>query len=469
LARQAELVQDVTVVDMPEPETESRIAVWPAAATEGTVARRLSLLVMGASGVFTSRVPSDGELTIGRSDRCTVVIDDPLLSREHAVLRIGVRNELTDLGSSNGTRVGDRELAAHAPEPLAVGEVVSVGSHVLLLKSASSATSAFRACPASPRAPIANGALERLRPWVERIARGNLPVLITGETGVGKDLLANMVHALSPRRLGPFVSLNCAAIPEQLFEGELFGYERGAFTGAERAKPGLLESAEGGTVFLDEVGEMPLAMQAKLLRAVDQREVMRIGARKPRAIDVRFVSATNRDLEADALRGAFREDLYYRLHGVTLVVPPLRDRVPEIAPLARMFAHEAARRIGKDEAPVFDHAVIARLERHAWPGNVRELRNVVERAVLLSRGGPLTLEHLPEEKSERPLSTIADERLHDARARSLEDARARIVDALRQCDGNQTHAATVLGISRRAIITRIAKHGLARPRRGTRP
>ncbi|GAC1353611.1 MAG: hypothetical protein NVSMB47_06360 [Polyangiales bacterium] len=597
------------MADSTDHKTECRIAIGAVAGR----AHRLALLVMGVSGVSTAPMPDQGELTIGRSDRCAIVIDDPLLSREHAVLRVGAHHSVIDLGSSNGTRIGDRQLVPNTPEPLAIGEVVSLGSHVLLLQSATAdarrrhlwghgyfearledecargretgrpfavvrlRTSARRtatevelalslhlrpldiigtyapgeyelllletdapsahalvkrmraelvaalggavhlglACwpgagrnpeeivaraapPAnddsdssssrSPtRRPIANGALDRLRPVVERVAAGKIPVLIMGETGVGKDVLASMLHALSPRRLRPFLCLNCAALPEQLLEGELFGYERGAFTGAQKAKPGLLESAEGGTVFLDEVGEIPPSMQAKLLRAVDQSEVMRIGALKPRAIDVRFVSATNRDLEAEVARGVFREDLYYRLNGVTLVVPPLRDRVAEIAPLARMFAGEAARRLGKDVDPRIEPDALALLESYGWPGNVRELRNVVERAVLLSEAGPITLAHLPGEKMGRTLPAFDDRvahsfpsssslrvarggaRAHAPRGALHEEQRARLVEALARCEGNQTHAATLLGISRRALITRIAKYGLARPRSGKRP
>jgi transcriptional regulator with GAF, ATPase, and Fis domain len=302
-------------------------------------------------------------------------------------------------------------------------------------------------------------------------------------------LLAAMVHALSPRAGKPYVCLNCAALPEQLLESELFGHERGAFTGARQAKPGLLEAAEGGTVFLDEVGEMPLAVQAKLLRALDQNEVLRVGALKPRRIDVRFVAATNRDLEAEVARGTFRQDLYYRLNGVALVVPPLRERMIEIAPLARMFAAEAARRLGRDVEPPLDDAALRLLETYAWPGNVRELRNVIERAVLLSECGPITIAHLPAEKMGRTLPSHDSERRMRARlpsapgdvrvrshtprethaARTNDDERARICDALARCDGNQTHAATLLGMSRRTLIARIAKYGLPRPRKGVRP
>jgi transcriptional regulator with GAF, ATPase, and Fis domain len=322
---------------------------------------------------------------------------------------------------------------------------------------------------------------------VARVAAGTIPVLVVGETGVGKDVLASMVHALSPRRDKPMVSLNCAAIPENLLESELFGYERGAFTGAAQAKPGLLEMAEGGTVFLDEVGDMPIAIQAKLLRVLDQREVTRVGGLKPRRVDVRFVAATHRDLEAEVARGAFREDLLYRLNAVTIAVPPLRERVDEIGPLARLFATEASRALGRSETPHITDEALALLGGYAWPGNVRELRNVLERAVLLSVDGRVDREHLPLEKMGRTLSMrapvrasrIVDEQpFADASSAvratipagprtsaGSDQDRARVVDALEQCDANQTSAAKLLGISRRTLVSRIELYGLPRPRK----
>ena len=180
--------------------------------------------------------------------------------------------------------------------------------------------------------------MRRVHELAERAAAGTINVLITGETGVGKELLAETVHRASPRRGGPYVCLNCAALSETLLESELFGHERGAFTGAVQAKPGLLETAARGTLFLDEVGELPLATQAKLLRVIETREVTRLGSVRPHRIDVRFIAATNRDLEAEVARGAFRADLYFRLNGITLTIPPLRSRLEEIRPLAETFA-----------------------------------------------------------------------------------------------------------------------------------
>jgi two-component system response regulator AtoC len=326
------------------------------------------------------------------------------------------------------------------------------------------------------RETIVDGAIDRLRPIVERVAGGSIPVLLVGETGVGKDVLASRIHALSPRASSPFVCVNCAAIPEQLLESELFGYERGAFSGAVQRKLGILEAADGGTVFLDEVGELPLAVQAKLLRVIDTREVLRLGTLKPRRLDVRFVAATNRDLELEVARGTFREDLFYRLNAVVIVVPPLRQRVAEIAPLARLFAMKAARELGLPREPAIGASAMALLEAYPWPGNVRELRNVIERAVLLSSDGrEITLEHLPAEKMGRVLPARESPRTLRAAAMVPPPAsgptlapeeRARVISALEQCDGNQTHAAKLLGVSRRTLISRMEAFGLPRPRKG---
>jgi two-component system, NtrC family, response regulator AtoC len=311
--------------------------------------------------------------------------------------------------------------------------------------------------------------MSRLARFVERIARGQINVLVLGETGAGKEVLAERIHRLSPRRESPLLRLNCAALSESLLESELFGHERGAFTGAAGTKPGLLETAHGGTVFLDEVGELPLAIQAKLLRVIETRSVLRVGGLEPRAIDVRFIAATNRELEAEVARGAFRADLRFRLDGACVVVPPLRERVGEIAGLARQFAAEAAARLDAASPPIADDAM-RWLERYAWPGNVRELRNVVERAVLLADDGAIALEHLPIDRRVAPASpcaarTEAIDTLDDLRRRVAELERERILCALAQCGGNQTRAAKVLGMPRRTLVSRLAKYDVPRPRR----
>ncbi|TMQ06830.1 MAG: FHA domain-containing protein, partial [Deltaproteobacteria bacterium] len=222
--------------------------------------------------------------------------------------------------------------------------------------------------PARPQAP----AMEHARAMMQRVANTAIGVLILGETGVGKEVMARALHASSQRADGPFVPIHCAALSPALFESELFGHEKGAFTSALSAKPGLLETADGGTVFLDEIGELPDAIQVKLLRVLEDRVVLRVGGIRPTRLDVRFVAATHRDLEAEVERGRFRSDLYYRLSGVTLVVPPLRHRRDEIEPLARTFCEDAAARAGRP-APALSPEALAALEGYAWPGNIREL------------------------------------------------------------------------------------------------
>jgi DNA-binding NtrC family response regulator len=563
------------------------------------------LLVMSEGGVFTFPLPPSGELRVGRSDRCDIVVADPQLSREHASVRVeGERYQVVDLGSSNGTRLGNRELSPHDPAEFEPGDLITLGTTVILLQAArrnsptrnvlshasfearlhraceraklqngepfavvrlrfsSSAAAramqdvlgrvlvdppvvgafarheyellatyradwdgaeelaarivsefaaegtaveagaacyprdgrtaeallaraAERARTATPArsessSVVANGgALERLRPMVERFAAGVIPVLVLGETGVGKEVLATMIHALSPRASKPLVCLNCAAFPEALLESELFGHERGAYTGAAQTKPGILEAAKGGTVLLDEVAEMPPSVQAKLLRVIDRGEVLRLGTTTPRPIDVRFLAATNRDLEGEVARGTFRADLYFRLNAAQIVIPPLRQRRDEIAPLARTFVSMACRQAERATEPRISPEALSLLLGYPWPGNVRELRNVIERAVLLAPGDVILPEHLPADKlapaPPAPVDgpPVARLRPHiGLRGRDLEEPtlvdnpeQARILGVLQQCDFNQTRAAEVLGMSRRTLVSRLASYGWTRPRR----
>ena len=309
--------------------------------------------------------------------------------------------------------------------------------------------------------------MDGVRTLVRQIASGELSVLILGETGVGKELYAEMIHRLSPRAMKPFVKLNCSALVESLIESELFGHERGAFTGAMSAHQGLLESGDGGTVFLDEIGELPLGIQAKLLRVLEERVVRRIGATTGRKIDVRFVFATNRDLAAEVEAGKFRRDLYYRINGISISIPPLRERPREILPLARAFAADARR----GNAPIFGAEVAAALQHHSWPGNIRELRNTIERALLLSSGGAIRPSHLALESPRDSSSSFETARPTRASrptmplASTIADVeRERIVAALEECAGNQSRAAKQLGISRTTLQARIDAYGLPRPR-----
>jgi DNA-binding NtrC family response regulator len=337
-------------------------------------------------------------------------------------------------------------------------------------------------------------AMRRLYELAERVAPGDISILILGDTGVGKEVMAEELHRLSPRREKPFLRLNCAALSESLLESELFGHERGAFTGAHQAKAGLLETAQGGTVFLDEIGELPMPMQVKLLRVLEERQVWRVGGVKPRAIDVRFVAATNRNVEEEVARARFRQDLYFRLNGVTLLIPPLRERVEEIEDLAGEFIIQIAHQLGRPLAPTLGPGVLELMLNYSWPGNIRELRNAIERAVLLSGNGPIQREHFPVEKMTATVSTplsplpppgplmnevvlvgketlippsgdMADEGTLGERLRQQvkEVERQHILNALTRCGGNQTRAARELGISRRTLISRLEEYNIPRP------
>jgi two-component system response regulator AtoC len=292
-----------------------------------------------------------------------------------------------------------------------------------------------------------------LRRQIEKIADTPSTILITGESGTGKEVIARLVHRLSRRADGPFVAVNMGGIPEGLLESELFGHERGAFTGAERRKPGMFELAASGTLFLDEIGEMPPHLQVKLLRVLQDRRIQRLGATEPIPVDVRIIAATNRDLAARVSEGRFREDLFYRLNVIHLEVPPLRER-PEDIPLitARLIARINAR-LGRAVRSVEPEAM-RRLQSYGFPGNVRELENLIERAIIFAEGEALRafdlqLEHAVEGPPPRPASL-----------RSLE--REAIVSALHRWEGNRTRAAEELGISRRTLLNKINQYGLGR-------
>lgn len=292
-----------------------------------------------------------------------------------------------------------------------------------------------------------------------RVAPYPTTVLLTGESGTGKEVLARAIHAASPRREGPFVVLNCAAIPEQLLESELFGHERGAFTGADRARPGVFGEAEGGTLLLDEIAELPPALQAKLLRVVQERKLRRVGGQGERPVDVRILVATARDLEAEVRAGRFRADLWYRIAVVHLHLPPLRARPEDIPVLAEHFYRRHAARLGLEAAPLPD-AFAPVLMRYSWPGNARELENVMERVLVLSGGRP-TLEHLPAHIRRGTGSPPApDDGDLSVKRRLAALERELIARALERTGGNRTRAAEILEMSVRALSYKIRDYGL---------
>jgi len=308
-----------------------------------------------------------------------------------------------------------------------------------------------------------SASMKAVRRLVERVAGIDATVLITGESGVGKEIVARMIHDLSPRSSSAFVAVNCGALPESLVEAELLGYERGAFTGADRAKPGLIESAHGGTLFLDEVAELPLAAQVKLLRVLQDQRVRRVGGRTEVEVDVRFVAATNQDLEAQVHEGGFRQDLFYRLNVMRIYLPPLRERPEDIAVLARHFVEEAAKRLDVP-VPELPDDVVRRLQALEFHGNVRELQNLIERAVVMARDGEISLESIgtdmmPENAAVSPREDFGSEGL-DLEAYLAEIEASLLRRALTQAGGVRMKAAELLGLSFRQFRYKAKKHGL---------
>jgi len=431
-------------------------------------------------------LPPQGAVTLGRDPDCEVCIDNRSVSRHHAILHVGTVLRIQDLGSANGTFVRDarsptdtasthplRKLSSETLE-VAVGERINLGAISIVVR---------RAARPQPGTAAPDGMVVRdpamlaLYEQVTRAARSPISVLVLGETGVGKEVLARTIHERSPRARAPFLELNCAALPLSLLEAELFGHEKHAFTGAGQARPGLLEAADKGTIFLDEVGELPAAIQIKLLRVLEDRKVTRIGGRTSRQLDLRFIAATNRDLVAEVAAKQFREDFFFRLNGVSFTIPPLRARTAEIAPLAERFLAAVSQTLDRTEPLRLSPEVVRYLEGHRWPGNVRELRNVIERAAVLACGDIIVPADLPGHITQldrgparpTPLPAPAPPTPLPATAGPLPEAEAtereRIVQALEQCAGNQTRAARLLGISLRTLVNRLAAYGLARPRK----
>jgi DNA-binding NtrC family response regulator len=415
-----------------------------------------------------------------------VVLDDPSVSRRHAMLTVSGRITVEDLGSTNGTAIQARKLGPGERGVLALGTVFEVGSATLVLQRTLGPRS-HRTPTDVPGTVVRDPAMRRLYEMLDVVAPTGLSVLILGETGVGKEIFAEALHRRSSRVGAPFLKLNCAALPESILEAELFGYEKGAFTGATQTKVGLFEAADGGTLFLDEVGEMAQSTQTKVLRALESGEVMRLGSSTTRKVDVRFISAANRDLRKLVAEGQFRADLFFRLNGITMTLPPLRKRPEDVLPLAEVFLARSARKLGKPPPRLGEEARRA-LGAHPWPGNVRELRNVIERAVVLCQGEMLKPDDLLLHEGEieavapsapGPSTTpvpgpVGDEQVTmrlplrpgspELKGKLEEFERAQILEALAKTTGNQTRAAKLLGIARRTLIKKMVRYGIERPR-----
>ncbi len=453
------------------------------------------LVVLAGGSPRAVPLPSDSEVVLGRGDGCGVIVDDASVSREHAVLRIrGGVVTIEDLGSRNGTLLAGRKLTKGEAAEVTLDQIIELGAVVIAVKGPVSGPPAGvakrSAAGSQPVATVTLGlAMERAYALADLVAPTPVTVLLLGETGVGKTAAAERLHAHS-RRTGPLVKLNCAAVPEALLEGELFGYERGAFTGAQVAKAGLIEAAHDGTLLLDEIGDMPLATQAKLLHVVEEGEVMRLGALKPRTIDVRFIAATHRDLPKMVEAGTFRADLYYRVNGIAITIPPLRERQEELTALAAHFLSLTCVKL-KRVPPVLSEAATAALLAYPWPGNLRELRNVMDRVALLARDTEVPVEvlGLPAPAGGGastaanagvtvPVAFSVDARRASPTAATVPPAapsgnlrdeldsyeREKIIRALEEAGGSQAQAAELCGLPLRTFVKRLTHHGLTKAR-----
>jgi transcriptional regulator with PAS, ATPase and Fis domain len=416
-------------------------------------------VVSGPADPPFAELPRGAEVSIGRSRSSGVRVDDGAVSRTHATLRWdgGGMVTLVDYGSRNGTLVDGQRV--RGTQKVGSGAEIQVGEARLVVVvggTAFSTQSVEVDGETGDSGLIAHDpAMLRVLALADRAAATESTILIFGETGVGKEVVAKRIHAMSGRASRPFVAINCGAIAEGVAESTLFGHEKGAFTGANERRVGLFEKAEGGTLFLDEVGELSPAMQARLLRALEARVITPVGATQEVPVDVRVIAATNKDLEEAVTAGTFREDLRYRLDVVRIIVPPLRERGEDVIPLAERFLKGFSPPKPMRLAP----DAVAALRSHHWPGNVRELRNVMERIVATCSG-----QELVRATDMGDLSTIPGEAQGPGLDRKVDDAeRQAILEALATCGGNRTHAAKRLGISRRALLYRMEKLGLKAP------
>ena len=310
----------------------------------------------------------------------------------------------------------------------------------------------------------AGPAMQRVFETIQKVAETDLTVLVRGDSGTGKELVAQALHNRSSRKARPFVAVNCAAISRELVESELFGHEKGAFTGADARRQGRFEAADGGTIFLDEIGDMPAETQAKVLRVLQERSFERVGGTKPIQVDVRVVAATHRNLEEEVANGNFREDLYYRLKVVELALPPLRERSEDVPALAQRFLEQVNERLGREKQRISE-AALARLVQHPWPGNVRELRNVVEQASVLASGNTIDESDLhldgKEKTAAAPTADVSSLPFSEAKKRTVEQfERAFLLRALRANGGNISRAAESIGMVRQSLQQKIRELGL---------
>ena len=419
-------------------------------------------VVKGPDQGLVADVPGP-EARIGSGRTCDLVLRDPTVSRIHLLVRVeGDSIRVTDAGSRNGTLLDNNRVADAWARP---DSAITIGATTLRLRMSSDTAE----LPLSRRDRLGgligqSIPMRRIFALLERIAPTDTTVLVEGETGTGKELVAEALHDESPRARGPFIVFDCSAASATLIESELFGHVRGPFTGATGDRPGAFEAANGGTLFLDEIGELPLDLQPKLLRALENREVRRVGSNTPHKVDVRIVAATNRSLVHEVDRNRFREDLYYRLAVVPVRLPPLRERLGDVPLLVRHF-EEKLRRPGQPPLP---ESVIDDFCARSWPGNVRELRNAVARAISIGTlaaaeqaGTPAAVEPPPNVKTGEEAMTIdLSEPLFVGRERVAEAfERKYLAAALKQTGGNVSRAAEIAGVNRKFIQRAMKRWG----------
>ncbi|MBX3183511.1 MAG: sigma 54-dependent Fis family transcriptional regulator [Polyangiaceae bacterium] len=403
------------------------------------------------------RVDADSEeLTVGTAANNDLELTDPTVSGYHLELRQredGIH--LTDLGSTNGTWVGGVRLRQGVIPP---GTILNLGRTSLKVVDGTSALVEVHTQNHLGDLFGQNEAMRRVMAKVQRVARAQVPVLVIGESGTGKELVARALHDESDRSQGPFVTVDCGALAPNLVASELFGHERGAFTGAERQHIGAFERASGGTLFLDEIGELPLDLQPQLLGALERRRFNRVGGRQEVSVDVRVVCATNRDLREEVNAGSFRMDLYYRVGVVVLRLPPLRERLDDLPLLIGHFLREAGHAGRLDE--VAPEHVLSELRRHSWPGNVRELRNWVEATLAMGEAQEL-FQHDEARSNPASFDRVLDLPYKDARGLVLQDFEAQYVRHLfEKSRGNVTHAARDARMDRSYLIKLLQRHGV---------
>ena len=428
----------------------------------------VELRVDGVSVVVESG-PDEGEtallrgasLSIGTDPGCDLRLTDPTVSRRHLVLSLTTDGILAeDLQTTNGSFAGSVRLrAAIIPD----GAQLKIGGTVIAVRSS---TSRFLVTPSALDSFHGlrgeSAAMRSIYGLIQQLARTDLPVTVTGETGTGKELVGRALHLAGPRRDKPFLVLDCGSISPELLRSELFGHEKGAFTGADKATRGILEEARGGTVFLDEIGEMGLALQPQLLRALETRQVTRIGSHAVLDVDFRVVSATNRDLKQMAAQGTFRPDLLYRLSAVTVRLPPLRARAEDVPALAKHFIDAYVQR-HHVPAPPISASALETLARHDWPGNVRELKNTIDALCALAGGAAIDVPQVRLILGDGPRGEPIPARapVPTAPGASLDDMEKQaIAQALDQSGWNRRAAARQLGISPTTLLRKIEKFGL---------